>query len=53
MRPTRRATDASTLDLSRRRLPPREREVALLVGDGLDARAIAERLGLSPKTVTN
>jgi DNA-binding NarL/FixJ family response regulator len=54
MRPLRRATtDPSTTDPTRRRLSAREREVALLVADGLDDGAIAERLGLSPATVAN
>ena len=40
-------------DLTRRRLTTREREIALLVADGLDDMTIAQRLGLSPKTVAN
>jgi DNA-binding CsgD family transcriptional regulator len=38
-------------DPTRRRLTPREREVALLVGDGLDDAEIGRRLGLTLKTV--
>jgi DNA-binding CsgD family transcriptional regulator len=38
-------------DPSVRRLTPREREVALLVADGLTDVAIAERLGLTLSTV--
>jgi DNA-binding CsgD family transcriptional regulator len=38
-------------DPSRRRLTPREREVALLVAEGLKTFAIARRLGLAPATV--
>ena len=53
MRPVRRATDPSTPDPTRRRLSAREREVALLVADGLNDGAIAKRLGLSPATVAN
>jgi non-specific serine/threonine protein kinase len=40
-------------DPTRKRLTDRERAVALLVGEGLSDRAIARRLGLSPKTVAN
>jgi DNA-binding CsgD family transcriptional regulator len=36
-----------------RRLTDRERQVALLVADGLKDASIALRLGLSPKTVAN
>jgi len=38
-------------DPSVKRLTPREREIALLVADGLKDAAIAERLGLSLSTV--
>jgi DNA-binding CsgD family transcriptional regulator len=34
-------------------LTPREREVALLAGQGLSSRAIAERLEVSVRTVDN
>ena len=34
-------------------LTPREREVALLVADGLTSKEVAERLFLSPRTVSN
>jgi DNA-binding CsgD family transcriptional regulator len=40
-------------DPTRRRLSTREREVALLVADGVDDPTLAQRLGLSPKTVAN
>jgi DNA-binding CsgD family transcriptional regulator len=40
-------------DPSVRRLTPREREVALLVADGLKDAAIARRLGLTPATVAS
>jgi probable F420-dependent oxidoreductase len=40
-------------DLTVRRLTPREREVALLVADGLKDAAIARRLGLTPSTVAS
>ena len=55
MSPSRRASDpkraASMSDPSRRRLSPRELEVAQLVADGLKVEAIARRLGLSAGTV--
>src|SRR4051812_7720198 len=35
------------------RLSPREREIALLVGDGLELALIARRLNLAPATVSN
>ena len=38
-------------DPARRRLSPREREIILLVGDGLKDIVIARRLGLSASTV--
>ena len=53
MRPSRRATDRTTPDLTRRRLTPREQDIALLVADGLASAVIALRLGLSPNTVRN
>ncbi|WP_258025463.1 helix-turn-helix domain-containing protein [Streptomyces bambusae] len=34
-------------------LTPREREIAALAAQGLPSRAIAVRLGLSPRTVDN
>src|SRR6476469_3886062 len=40
-------------DPSRRRLSPREREVALLMADGLKDELIARRLGISAATVGN
>jgi non-specific serine/threonine protein kinase len=40
-------------DPTRKRLTDRERAMALLVGEGLPDRAIARRLGLSPKTLAN
>ena len=51
MRPSRRATDTSTSDPTRRRLSAREREVALLVAEGLTDAAIASLLGLAVATV--
>jgi DNA-binding NarL/FixJ family response regulator len=57
MRQTGRTTDPPRRPLApdptRRRLSTREREVALLVADGLDDTMIAPRLGLAPKTVAN
>ena len=50
MRPSRRATDTATPDLTRRRLSARELEVALLVSDGLQDAVIAQRLGLAVST---
>ena len=41
-------TPHSTLD----RLSPREREVLVLIGEGLRNQDIAEKLGISPKTVS-
>ena len=52
MRRFRRATDAPTPDVTRRRLSAREREVALLVGDGLTDAAIASHLGLAVTTIS-
>jgi DNA-binding NarL/FixJ family response regulator len=40
-------------DPSVRRLTPREREVTLLVADGLKDAAISRRLGLTPSTVAS
>lgn len=34
-------------------LSPRERDVLALIGEGLDDKAVAERLGLSHNTVRN
>jgi len=54
MRPSRRATDPPRTPLApdptRRRLTAREREIALLVGDGLKDAAIAKCLGLAATT---
>lgn len=54
MRPARRSTDPSRTpsapDPTRRRLTAREREVALLVADGLKDAVIARRLGLAATT---
>jgi DNA-binding NarL/FixJ family response regulator len=36
-----------------RRLTPREREIALLVADGVKDAAIGRRLGLTPSTVAS
>ena len=51
MRPARRSTDPLPTspgpDRTRRRLTARERDIALLVGDGLKDAAIAMRLGLA------
>jgi DNA-binding NarL/FixJ family response regulator len=50
-----RATDPAQPSLAghpaRRRLTTQERDIALLVGDGLPDRAIAHRLALAPTTV--
>jgi DNA-binding NarL/FixJ family response regulator len=40
-------------DPSRRRLPPRELQVALLVAEGLKDAEIGQRLGLTASTVSN
>jgi non-specific serine/threonine protein kinase len=40
-------------DVGRRRLTPREREVALLFADGLALDVIGQRISLSPTTVAN
>ena len=50
MRPPRRATDPPIPDRTRRRLTPRERNIAFLVADDLNDAEIARRLGLSPNT---
>ena len=55
MHPARRSTDPPRAPLgpdpARRRLTPREHEVALLVAEGLKDAAIARRLGLATNTV--
>ena len=55
MRRRTRATDPARPSLAgdpaRRRLTAQEREIALLVGDGLSDRMIGERLALAPSTV--
>jgi len=45
-------TVASTPSSSRDRLSPREREIALLVAQGLPTKAIARQLGISMWTVS-
>jgi DNA-binding NarL/FixJ family response regulator len=39
-------------DPTRRRLTTQERDIALLVGDGLSDQAIARHLALAPSTIT-